>query len=111
MTNNCTQWTKKEFLVYLTLYAANANGNISAKEQKIICSKAGTATYEKMLEQFKTHNDHECIQNIVGYKEKYFDTADGVQQIIQEMTNVFFSDSKIANEERQILNLVGKLLK
>ena len=111
MSTNFEQWTKEEFLVYLMLYAANTDGNITEKEQKIIRSKVNLATYQEVLEQFETHGEYDCIQNILKYKEKYLDNEDAVKQIVSEMTEVFMGDGKISNAEQHILNLVAKILK
>lgn len=45
-------WTKEEFSVYLMFYAANADKQITAKEQKMLLTKAGHDVYEKISEQF-----------------------------------------------------------
>jgi hypothetical protein len=110
MTPNFTQWTKEEFLVYLMLYAANMDGKITAKEQKIICSKVRRTVYEDVLEEFETHSDNVCVQNILGYKEHYLNAADDVKKIIREMTDIFMEDGKISGVEQHILHLTEKLL-
>ena len=109
MNNNVEQWTKKEFLGYLMLYAANMDGNITQKEWQIIYAKVGQKTCEKILEQFAEDSEYECLQKILKYKEKHFNTADGTKEIVKEMTNVFFSDKKISNIEQHVLNMIEKL--
>ena len=110
MISNFNQWTKEEFLVYLMLYAANIDGKITAKEQKIICGKVGQTMYGEVFETFETHNDSVCIQNILGYKEKYLNATEDVKKIIEEMTGIFMEDGKISNTEQHILHLTEKLL-
>ena len=111
MSTNFEQWTDDEMLVYLMLYAANMDGNITDKEQKIICSKVSQTVYEKVLEQFEAHSDSICLQNILGYKEKYLNTADDVNKILQWMMDIFMEDGKISNVEHRILHLTEKLLR
>ena len=111
MSTDLEQWTQEEFLVYLMLYAANADGNITAKEQKIICEKVSQTIYEKVLEQFEKHNDSVCLENILKYKKEHFNAQDDVKEIVRKMEDVFMEDAKISNAERHILYLIEKLLK
>jgi hypothetical protein len=99
-------WTKEEFLVYLMLYAANADGKITEKQKKTMMAKAGHDVYERMSEQFAADNDYESLQNIITYKELYF----SVEQIIDELKKIFFLDNVLSNYEQHILYLINKIL-
>ena len=111
MSTDFEKWTQEEFFVYLMLYAANADGNITAKEQKIICEKVSQTTYEKVLKQFENHNDSTCLENILKYKEKHFNAQDDVREIVRKMEDVFMEDRTISNAERHILYLIERLLR
>jgi hypothetical protein len=106
--DNFKSWTKEEFLTYLMLFAANIDGNFSKKQQKVICTKAGKDTYEKMYELFAEQNEYVRLQNILGYNAE---TESSEAEIIQEMKNIFFLDNKLSGYEQHVLNLVQKLLK
>ena len=110
MSDNFEKWTKKEFVAYLMLYAANIDGNITPAEQKIIYNKADLVTYEDVFTKFEADNDEICLQNILGYKQKFLNSPNEIKQIIDEIKDIFMENKKISNFEQQILYLIEKIL-
>ncbi|MDR1553453.1 MAG: TerB family tellurite resistance protein [Prevotellaceae bacterium] len=111
MNNTFESWTKEEFLTYLMLYAANIDGHISAKEQKIMGCKVGETVFEKMREQFETDSDYESLQNIIAYKNNYLQSENALADMLAEVKNIFFADKVFSEYERQVALLIEKLLK
>ncbi|MDR1345541.1 MAG: hypothetical protein LBK03_02425 [Bacteroidales bacterium] len=110
MNSTFETWTKEEFLTYVMLYAANADSHISAKEQKIIGTKAGEDIFEKMREQFETDSDYDSLQNIIAYKNKYLQSENDVADILREVKSIFFTDNVFSDYEQQVVFLIEKLL-
>lgn len=83
-------YTLKEFLAYMLIYAANADFEISPKEDLYIERIAGEEAYKKMLKVFQEHNDYDSAQFISSMKEKHMkgQSGDALLKLVKEVFNV-----------------------
>jgi len=106
-----TDWTKKEFKAYLLLYAAQADFNISPEEKEIILSKIDRKTYKKIMKELKADNDYQSIQKIQENIEKHNYSHKFLENLLNDIKEVFFADGSFDILERNMLMFLNKILK
>lgn len=103
-------WTYKEFLAFLLIYAASADFIIKDEEVEVICQKVGEESYKKIMKVYDKSNDYGHIQTILSYKEKYYPSEDEKQKILEDMKDVFMADDEFSSQEQLIFNAIKKIL-
>ena len=105
-----TNWTRKEFKAYILLYAAQADFNISAEEKEMIISKVDKNSYEKIQKELKKDNDYQSIQKIQKNIEIHSYSQDFLENLINDIKEVFFSDDNFDVLERNMLMFLKRVL-
>lgn len=106
-----TTWTPNEFHAYLMFYVAEADHSIEQEEKNIILNKVDFDEYMKIKKEFQCDNDFQCIQKIMKYKEKYYNTQDGSKKLLEEIKKVFLSDGNYDTLEQNMYIYIKQLFK
>ena len=107
--DNSNNWTKKELVAYILLYASQSDMIISNKERNIIISKVDMKTFDKIRSEFKKDNDYKSIQKIIaGLKHHNYSKMD-VDLLLADIKMLFFADGKFDVSERTMYKLLKKL--
>lgn len=102
--------SKKEFEIFLMLYAANVDGNISKDELKIILSNTDKETYDFVNDYFQSHNDAECLDIIKENKAKHILSIGDKASILSDIHDIFVVDNLFDNMERLIMRNLNRFL-
>ena len=102
------QWTKKEFLTYLLLYAAHADIFFKEEEKDHILAKVEQETFDKTLKEFSKDNGYVRIQKIIihHHLNQYF----SAESLLEECEELFLSDSHFHRLEKFTLSNMKRLL-
>ena len=108
MTTSKSQWSKKEFLAYVLIYAAHADIHFKEEEKKHILSIIEPDVYEKIYKEFSKDNGYVQVQKIIIHQKlnDHFST----ESIVEEMENLFLSDNHFHRLEQYTLSNVKRLL-
>ncbi len=104
-------WTKKEFEVYVLLYAAHCNYIESEEEKKYILSKVDEKTFNKMHTEVVVESEHKNIQKIKQYLNNNKYSISDRKDLINDIKEVFFADGTVDAIERKIFILLKDILK
>lgn len=103
-------WTKREFEVYVLLYAAHCNFIETEEERKYILSKVDEATFNKMHTEIVVETDHENLQKIKQYLQENNFSLEEKSALIKDIKEVFFADGTVDAIEKKVFVLLKKIL-
>lgn len=104
-------WTKREFEVYVLLYAAHCNYIETNEESNYILSKVDEITYNKMHTEIVAESDHTNLEKIKLYlRENKYLEADK-EMLIRDIKEVFFADGTVDGIEKKVFSDLQKILK
>lgn len=111
MKENTANWNEHEFKVYLLLYAANADFQLSDEEKETILSKASQEEFKHVNKRFEKDNDFERLETILSFREKFFPTDSDIEKLIKELCRFLSCDDGMNLYERNFFILLKKLLR
>lgn len=104
-------WTKREFEVYVLLYAAHCNYIEADEERKYILSKVNEVTFNKMHTEIVVESEHQNIEKIQQYLNENKYSISDRKDLINDIKEVFFADGTVDAIERKIFVLLKDILK
>lgn len=104
-------WSKREFEVYVLLYAAHCNHIETKEERDYILSKVNEATFNKMHTEIVVESDKENVDKIQQYLRDNKYTEEDKNALIKDIKNVFFADGTVDVLERKVFKLLQKILR
>lgn len=103
-------WTKKEFEVYVLLYAAHCNFIETNEERKYILSKVDEKTFNKMHTEITVESDHQNLEKIQQYLNEKSYSDDDKRRLMKDIKDVFFADGTVDEIEKKVFLLLKSLL-
>ncbi|MGB1042253.1 MAG: hypothetical protein ACPGU6_02580 [Tenacibaculum sp.] len=103
-------WSKREFEVYVLLYAAHCNHIETNEERAYILSKVDEKTYNKMHTEIVVESEHQNLEKIQQFlRENTFSIQDKTA-LIKDIKEVFFADGTVDVIEKKVFALLQKIL-
>ena len=103
-------WTKREFEVYVLLYAAHCNHIETKEERDYILSKVDEVTFNKMHTEIVVESDKENVDKIQQYLQENKYSIQDKKALIKDIKNVFFADGTVDTLEKKVFLLLQKIL-
>ncbi|KAB1159626.1 MULTISPECIES: hypothetical protein [Tenacibaculum] len=103
-------WTKREFEVYVLLYAAHCNHIETKEERAYILSKVDEATFNKMHTEIVVETEHQNLEKIQTYLNENSYSIQDKRELIQDIKEVFFADGTVDAVEKKVFSLLQKIL-
>jgi len=110
MEKSTTNWSKDELNVYILLYAAKVDYEITIEEKDKIIEKYGIETYNKLFGEIRMDNDYSSIdkiKNAIGQLEL---TKEEIKESMQDVKTIFEADGKFDSIEKGVYNVLNKVL-
>ncbi len=107
---NAPNWTKEELIAYILLYAAHSNTDEDNHERNVIISKVDMQTFQRIHDEFDADNDYQSIQKIIKGIEAHHYSKTDLNSLLSDLKLLFLSDGKFDTVERQVYQLIKKLL-
>ena len=104
-------WTKREFEVYVLLYAAHCNHIETTEERDYILSKVDEETFNKIHTEIVVESDKENVDKIQEYLRENKFSQEDKNALIKDIKNVFFADGTVDVLERKVFKLLQKILR
>ncbi|NBC06597.1 MAG: hypothetical protein GVY26_05325 [Bacteroidetes bacterium] len=105
-----SNWSYEEFSAFAMLYAATIDSHIAPEEEALIKQRLGEADYERVKSVFEQCSDHECIETILSYHDKYMSDEAGRQRILDDFRQVFTADHRYSPMEQEMMHIFKQLL-
>lgn len=105
-----SNYTFKDFIAYVMIFAAGANFEISPEEKEHIVSKVGEDEFNAMLELFETHNDIESIEFILELEKLHVEEGEE-SQLLNVIKETIFADGEQDELEQNTFIALTRLLK
>lgn len=105
-----TNWTRDDFRVYLMLYAANVDLNISETEIDIIESKFELKRIKDIKSEFDADNDFQRIEKIEHHVKHNGCSENELNTFLEDTIKIFKADGHFARIELATFSFLKKLL-
>ncbi len=103
-------WTRKEFLAYVLLYAAHCNYIETKEEEEYILSKIDEETFHKIHTEVVIDSDENNLNKIQKYISENKLNQSEKESLIREIKNVFFADGSVDIIERKVFTILKKII-
>jgi hypothetical protein len=104
-------WTKKELVAYILLYASHSDLMESNKERNIIISKVDVKTFDKIHKEFDKDSDYQSIQKILASLEQHNYTALDIDLLLADIKALFFADGDFDISEQTMFMFLKRIFK
>jgi len=108
MKNN--DWTYEEFRAFAMLFAANADGHITADEENLIAQTLLPEQYARVKKCFLECPDSEALDVILSYKEKYCTTPADKERLLADMKMIYEAHNGFEQIERGVHHIFERML-
>jgi hypothetical protein len=107
---NKLNWSKKEFEVYVLLFAAHCNHFESKEEQDYILNRVDEKMYNKIHTEVVIDSEETNLNKIQQYLSENDFTQTEKEALIKDIKNVFFADGTVDTIEKNIFTLLKKII-
>lgn len=103
-------WTYEEFHAFTMMYAANADGEITPEERKVILSNLTETEYDRIKAIFLACDDAASLDIILSYKDKYCRSQADKDKILADMMAIYQADASFDQIERGVHQLFKRMI-
>lgn len=103
-------WTRKEFLAYVLLYAAHCNYIETKEEEEYILSRIDEETFHKIHTEVVIDSDENNLNKIQQYISENTLKQNEKESLIREIKNVFFADGSVDIIEKKVFTILKKII-
>ncbi len=111
MIENKQNWNFHEFKVYLLLYAANADFELTKEEKQLIHSKCSKSEYKHIHNVFENDSDYDQIETILSFKDKFYPTEEDTVKLLKEINDLLIVDHELDLYEKNFFRILQKILR
>lgn len=105
-----SNWTKKEFLAYVLLYAAHCNFFETKEEENYILSKVDETTFHRIHTEVVVDSDEHSLNKIQEYLSENKFNQEEKENLLREIKNVFFADGSVDVLEKKVFGILKKII-
>jgi hypothetical protein len=109
-TAESTILTRKEFEIFLMIYAAHVDYIYTAEEENYIKSISTPEDYNKMFELFDNTNDYSCLKIILANKKDHFNSVTDKEYYFNLLKNVFEEDGDYTRIEKSFIDFFERII-
>ena len=103
-------WSKEELQVYILLLCANADGDESEQELKMIKAKTDEETFQKIYQEFSGDTEEERLDKIEAAIQLHRYSIREIAAFRREMYEIFFSDCNFTQMERNLDRILDNII-
>jgi len=107
---NTLNWSKKEFEVYVLLFAAHCNHFESQEEQEYILNRVDENLYNKIHTEVVIDSEETNLNKIQQYLSENDFSQSEKEALIKDIKSVFFADGTVDAIEKKIFALLKKII-
>ena len=110
MNLDTSNWTEKDFLAFLLIYASKADTQTTEEEVMWIKKKCQISGFEHIMGLYNTQSEYQNIQTIQDLREKYYPGEPGKIQLKEWLKEFFESDGQYSLLEQNVMRILTRLL-
>lgn len=103
-------WSKEELQTYILLLCANADGDESEEELKMIKSKTEQDTFDRVYKEFSSDTEDERLDKIDTAIHLHQYSIREISAFKREMYEIFFSDCNFSLMERNLDRILDNII-
>ncbi len=104
------QWTKTELQTYIMLMCANADGEETKQELRMIKSKTDEDTFKKIYEEFFGDTEDEHFKKIDEAIHQHEYSPKELSEFRRDIYKIFFSDCSFGVMEQNLDRILDNIL-
>lgn len=109
-TDNMSNWSKKELIAYILLYASHSDFKEDNNERNVIISKVDMKTFDSIHKEFDLDNDYQSIQKIISGVEKHNYSKEDLTELFFDLKTLFFADGEFDILEQNMFRSLKRIL-
>lgn len=110
MQPDTTNWTSKDFLAFLMVYASKADTQTTEEEILWIREKCQVSSFEHILGLYNAQSEYQNIQTIHRLREQFYPGDEGRNQLKGFLNDFFQADGRFSLLEKNVMRILTKLL-
>lgn len=110
MSIDTSNWTDKDFLAFLMIYASKADTQTTEDEILWIKKKCQVSSFEHILGLYNSQSEFQNIQSIEELREKYYPGEEGKSKLMAFLNEFFQSDGEYSLLEQNVMRILSRLL-
>ena len=104
-------WTKKEFIAYLLIYAAQANQIETKEEKEFIESRFDLKMLKNIYKEINSDNDYTRIQKVMVYTYQNNYLSQDLDILLKEIKELLLCDGRFDDTEQALYYHLKKIFK
>jgi hypothetical protein len=110
MHTDITQWTYEQFLAYLYIHAASANGDLNANETGLIEGRVGEKVYGDILAVYQGHGTEEREQMLKALAGRFVVNSRHREDLLFDFKAIISADGEIDDAESALFKRLKQLI-
>lgn len=110
MSIDTNHWDKQDFLAFILLYLAEADGQLEDEELRYIADHLGKEHLEHIRQPASACNDYQCLQIMQELRPRFYPGPQGLDALKMEMAALCQVDGRFNQFEHAVIDLIARQL-
>lgn len=103
-------WDKQDYLAFILLYLAEADGQLEDKELQYIADHLGKEHLDHIRQPASECNDFQCLEVMRELRPRFYPGHDGLESLKSEMTELCKAGNQFSQFEHEVIEMITKQL-
>ncbi len=104
------KWDKQDYLAFILLYLAEADGQLEDQELQYIADHLGKDHLDDIRKPASQCNDIQCLEVMQALRPRFFPGDSGLESLKKEMTGLCQAGEHFSQFEQQVIEMIAKQL-
>ncbi len=101
-------WDKRDYLGFVLLYLARADGTMDPKEVHYIHARIGEESLDRIRRVSEDCNDHQCLEIMQALRQRFYPGDLGKASLETEMREFCSSEGHYSRIETRLVQLISR---
>lgn len=107
---NTDHWDKQDYLAFILLYLAEADGRLEAEELKYIADHLGKEHLDHIRSSASECNDYQCLEVMRAMRPRFYPGEIGLDSLKMEMKALCQVNGRFSQFEHEFVELITRQL-
>lgn len=110
MQMDTDDWDKRDYLGFVLLYLAQADGTLDPREIHYIHARIGEESLARIRQISEDCNDHQCLEIMQALRRRFYPGDLGKESLETEMREFCLSEGHYSRIESRLVQLITRQL-
>ncbi len=103
-------WDKQDYLAFILLYLAEADGQLEDQELQYIADHLGKEHLDHIRQPASQCNDFQCLEVMRELRPRFYPDQSGLESLKLEMTELCKAGNRFSQFEHEVIEMIAKQL-